>query len=630
MTQKTSPFVEASYGWDQGESNWNFGMDQNLLKFSFLFDRNIDGIVETLPAVVNGTAYFNTVDNKIYFAVEGAYYTTSVPKWFEVVNRADGIVYRFTGTSLEAVESAAAVDARLDARLDAVELTISNGASAISATRKDGVVSNIQDALDFKININTNFNVGVGGDFPTINSALLALSKMGKPQYLSGGLTVTLTLLSGFVLAEQVIIDKQDFGYVLILSQDAQVRIDHTVIAAGQVLTTLDSTAPAFGGRNYAILPVIGCLFYYDSNSVARDGVAVHFDSQARLMPGSGILNCRRGVQALYGSKITCYMGGLTQGEAGSGAGTVSGVKFPNCLWRACHIAFNSSCGLVRSDFSGCQATEAVYGIWAAHVDIYQSNISNSVGEAVYIRDGSKCNARETNVSGSQVGYHALHGATINARSRAIADGNIWIGNGARGCTQYGVLASYGSTVEAANLDVSNTPIGLNASNGSTINFTQGTAKACTNTAVIATDASTISANQAAVDGSATGFYAEFSSRINANLSTALLCTLRAFYSNAGSNICMEGASASVTEANEVVFSARGSQIDARGATVTGGTYGFRALEGSSINAYASVSSGATTFGFSAERGSTIAAGGSTGTTSPAVNTISAAGIIFK
>lgn len=118
MTQKTSPFVEASYGWDQGESNWNFGMDQNLLKFSFLFDRNIEGIVETLPAVVNGTAYFNTVDNKIYFAVEGAYYTTSVPKWFEVVNRADGIVYRFTGTALEVVENTQDVFSKLSSSSD--------------------------------------------------------------------------------------------------------------------------------------------------------------------------------------------------------------------------------------------------------------------------------------------------------------------------------------------------------------------------------------------------------------------------------------------------------------------------------------------------------------------------------
>lgn len=122
MSQLNSPFIDAKYGWLQGESNWNLGMDENLLKFSFLFDRNIDGIVASLPAVVNGEAYFLTTDNKLYFAVGGIYYSTPVPKWFGVQLRANGNTYQFNGTALVQVDTVSS----LDTRLDAVELTVSS------------------------------------------------------------------------------------------------------------------------------------------------------------------------------------------------------------------------------------------------------------------------------------------------------------------------------------------------------------------------------------------------------------------------------------------------------------------------------------------------------------------------
>jgi len=69
MAQQLSPWLEGAYGWSLGEGGWNSGMDQNLLKFSFMFDRNVDSIVASLPAAVNGQAYYLTTDNRLYFAV---------------------------------------------------------------------------------------------------------------------------------------------------------------------------------------------------------------------------------------------------------------------------------------------------------------------------------------------------------------------------------------------------------------------------------------------------------------------------------------------------------------------------------------------------------------------------------
>jgi hypothetical protein len=126
MPQQQAPFLEGKYGWNFGESGWNTGMDENLLKFSFLFDRNVDSIVASLPAAVNGQAHFLTTDNRLYFAVGTTYFSTPVPKWFIVVERSTGQAYQYNGTALVQIDS----PAQLDTRLDAVELTVASLGSA--------------------------------------------------------------------------------------------------------------------------------------------------------------------------------------------------------------------------------------------------------------------------------------------------------------------------------------------------------------------------------------------------------------------------------------------------------------------------------------------------------------------
>lgn len=102
-----SPFVEANFGWPYGSSGWNTDMDANLVKFSYLFDRNIDGIVGSLPAIVNGKAYFLTLDNRLYFDVDGQRYSSPTPKWFVVTDRVSGQTYQFDGSALNAVDKPA-------------------------------------------------------------------------------------------------------------------------------------------------------------------------------------------------------------------------------------------------------------------------------------------------------------------------------------------------------------------------------------------------------------------------------------------------------------------------------------------------------------------------------------------
>lgn len=105
MSQQTSPFLDSKFGWNLGESGWNSGMDENLLKFSYLFDKTVNGVVSTLPAPSNGSAYFYTVENKFYYVVNNAYYTSPCPKWFVFFDRSTGNSYQFNGTSAVSIKS---------------------------------------------------------------------------------------------------------------------------------------------------------------------------------------------------------------------------------------------------------------------------------------------------------------------------------------------------------------------------------------------------------------------------------------------------------------------------------------------------------------------------------------------
>lgn len=115
MTQQTSPYLDIKYGWSYGESGWNSGMDENLLKFSFMFDGNLDSIVSSLPSVSNGKAYFLSTDNKIYFGVGGTYYFITTPKWFNLKIQSTGEQYLFDGTSLVLQPNLSSVNTRLTA-----------------------------------------------------------------------------------------------------------------------------------------------------------------------------------------------------------------------------------------------------------------------------------------------------------------------------------------------------------------------------------------------------------------------------------------------------------------------------------------------------------------------------------
>lgn len=157
MVQQVSPFLEAAYGWNYGEGGWNYGMDQNLLKFSFMFDRNVDSIVASLPPAVNGQAHYLTTDNRLYFAVGNVYFSAPTPKWFTIAVRSTGDTWQFDGISLLQIDT----PQQLNSRIDAVELTVS---SLGTAAFEDVEFFATQSQLDVAVATAANYTDSLRGD----------------------------------------------------------------------------------------------------------------------------------------------------------------------------------------------------------------------------------------------------------------------------------------------------------------------------------------------------------------------------------------------------------------------------------------------------------------------------------
>lgn len=506
--------------------------------------------------------------------------------------------------------------------------------------------------------------VGTQGDFNSLNQALEFVSKKDSV-YKSNGLRVEIELQAGFVLDEQIIVDGQDLGWITITSIDPVVMID----GAGITEVVIESRRPAFLGIHNAVLPVIGVQFDYGTGPKG-DGITVAFGSKVLLLAGSGVDNAIRGLGAYYGSEANCYMQGLTEGGAGTGAGTQRGVSFKNCTNRAFMATYSSRINCARSILTNCSGDIAVYVIWNSEADVYQSDISGASGTAINARDASRVNARETNVSGSNRGYHALHGATINARYYA----NQWSGDGAKNCKDYGVLASYNSFIEAPALPVDGSRVGVHASDGSIVDFTSGTANDCTGAGVYAVRASMIEAGGVESSRNSTGFYAqggstinasngvanncvngfratdssrinardgeanncttngfiaEFESGINADFTSATGAGTNGYYAEECSNI--QARSANGSGAGSYGFWAnRASRMNARGATAQNCATGIMAGEGSTINAVEADASGSTAYQLRVFRGGIMSANNATGTLSQPALTPTSNGVIYQ
>ena len=148
----------------------------------------------------------------------------------------------------------------------------------VTKTKLNELVGGIND-INSKIMMltdNITKTVGAGGDFTTLNLAISWCKKI-----FPNGYKVTLQLMTGFIMAEQILLENVNLGFITISSVDSEVIVNKSNISIGVViLDGYSETYPIFYGLN-SELPIINSIF--NMNGTVTDS----------NMVGLGVNNCR-------------------------------------------------------------------------------------------------------------------------------------------------------------------------------------------------------------------------------------------------------------------------------------------------------------------------------------------------
>lgn len=337
--------------------------------------------------------------------------------------------------------------------------------------------------------------VGTGGDFATINAALAEISDTNQ-RYAAGGQNVEISLLTGFVMSEQVMVKNASFANVRITSQDASVQIDRNALSVADTIGTF----PAFCAENGA-LPEIATLFDMDLSGLSADrhGVCLINGGYIRIRADCGFINCSGTGLVVFGGSRAVTGDHDIDGVATVGGG---GAKFTGCGAAGVQVRNGSVANLIGADVSGSQT--GIFVRSSCMVDFWHGIATNCTGSGARVRDGSTCNARSADVSGSVFGLFASHGANVNFRLGVAND-----------CTANGVRAYTGSTIEMPGASITDTldtgsadsdaGSGVSVTNGARVNAA-GSDTTITGSAkhsIHAEDGSTVSADNAIISGAA-------------------------------------------------------------------------------------------------------------------------------
>lgn len=298
-------------------------------------------------------------------------------------------------------------------------------------------VDTLLDTKSTLLTTTETITVGTGGQFATINAALAYATKK-YPTYVSASTRprITISLLSGFVMAEQVLVDGIDLSWITISSVDAEVSITRSALT----IANADGRYPAFTAQNGAFLPIINVLFNMDTSGSAsnRYGIMASNNSKAIINSGKGVKNAgSNGIVANQSSTVNA------NGTIVSGAGS-NGI-----------IALKSS----TIDANGANASGAgTYGIYAENastINANSANVSYANYGGVYATNASTIEF--SNGNAQRAGYN-ISDVLVNAN----ADG---------------IYANASSTINADSANASySARYGVYARRNSRINFRSGIA----------------------------------------------------------------------------------------------------------------------------------------------------------
>ena len=256
---------------------------------------------------------------------------------------------------------------------------------------------------------NITVNVGAGQTYTTINQALEYLSGF-YPMYKKSGITATINLKAGFVMAEQVLVSGIDLGWITIVGEDAETIITHTALT-----TSFNGTNyPAFGVDKSGTSPIIGQLFRFNVEKVGgnKHGLMTYgAGSSANVLEGKGFIGAgANGIFALGGSTINAYLANF------SNAGTYG--------------IYALSGSIVNADSMNCSnaGTYGIYARFGSIVNAYLANCSNAGTYGIYAFGGSIVNANSAIIQNQTTGSARVvvqEGSHIAARNINTTGGTV-------------------------------------------------------------------------------------------------------------------------------------------------------------------------------------------------------------
>lgn len=258
-------------------------------------------------------------------------------------------------------------------------------------------------ATALSLGVGTTISIGAGGVFATLNQALNFLIRVGDIDE-----EVTLNLLTGFVMQEQVFADAYDTGKVRITSVDAVVTIQRSSLT--DTVPDLDlSATPAFLAVNNGTLPIIDCLFSMDTtgaaDSIKQHGVMVARGGSVVVDEQAGVINATG--RGLYGTNGRAYARQTIWDDAG-----VYGVRAGN------GSVFNiRESSAKRAGVNGLHANNSI-------VTAVGLNVADSLGRGIDCRGGANVNFNSGIATGCATDSLFCENAVIDAELSVLSGSN--------------------------------------------------------------------------------------------------------------------------------------------------------------------------------------------------------------
>jgi len=314
--------------------------------------------------------------------------------------------------------------------------------------------------------------VGTGGDYSNVNDAIKFATEK-YPRHDLAPNKVEISLLTGFIMTEQVFVDGVNLGWITITSADPVVGVDLTSPAIQIALPAYGSYSSVemtglFAGDNNAILPTIACLFDMVSST---DGVSSPFclanGAQITILKDCGCSNAKgAGVFAIQGAKVYAM---------GSNLSYATGYAI--ACFRGAYVAFGGGNG-------------SYSGQGGAYIDVAgilvcdSADFSHATGAGITVDQASIVSGVNVNLS-----YASTVGANINYGSQAsLTNANI------SNCGDYGIRATGSCTVHAEGANCTNCGTGIQSKEGSIVNAQNAEVTGYTSLGIYALDSGFINA----------------------------------------------------------------------------------------------------------------------------------------